>query len=65
MNWDQVQGNWKQLKGKARQMWGDLTDEELDVIEGKREELIGRVQARYGLARKQAEEQVDDWVRSL
>jgi uncharacterized protein YjbJ (UPF0337 family) len=44
---------------------GDLTDEELDVIEGKREELIGRVQARYGLARKQAEEQVDDWVRSL
>jgi uncharacterized protein YjbJ (UPF0337 family) len=50
MNWDQVQGNWKQLKGKARQMWGDLTDQELDVIEGKREELIGRVQARSALS---------------
>jgi uncharacterized protein YjbJ (UPF0337 family) len=65
MNWDQVQGNWRQLKGKARQMWGDLTDDDLDIIEGRREELIGRVQASYGLAREQAEEQVDDWVRSL
>ncbi|MBA3493098.1 MAG: CsbD family protein, partial [Gammaproteobacteria bacterium] len=39
MNWDQVKGNWKQVKGKAQQMWGDITDDELDVIEGKREEL--------------------------
>jgi uncharacterized protein YjbJ (UPF0337 family) len=65
MNWDQVKGNWKQLKGKAKQMWGDLTDDELDVIEGKREELIGRLQAKYGLAKEEAEEKVDDWVKKL
>ncbi|MGH8590038.1 MAG: CsbD family protein, partial [Gammaproteobacteria bacterium] len=41
MNWEQVQGNWKQFKGKAQQAWGDLTDDELDIIQGKREELIG------------------------
>jgi uncharacterized protein YjbJ (UPF0337 family) len=51
-----VKGNWKQLKGKAKQMWGDLTDDELDVIEGKREELVGRLQAKYGLTKEQAEE---------
>ena len=39
MNWDQVKGSWRQVKGKAQQMWGDLTDDELDVIDGKREEL--------------------------
>jgi uncharacterized protein YjbJ (UPF0337 family) len=65
MNWDQVKGNWKQLKGKAKQMWGDLTDEELDVIEGKREELAGRLQVKYGLTKEQAEEKVDDWVKNL
>lgn len=65
MNWDQVKGNWKQLKGKAKQMWGDLTDEELDVIEGNREELAGRLQAKYGLTKEQAEEKVDDWVKKL
>jgi uncharacterized protein YjbJ (UPF0337 family) len=46
-------------------MWGDLTDEELDVIEGKREELAGRLQAKYGLTKEQAEEKVDDWVKKL
>ncbi len=65
MSWDQVKGNWKQLKGKAKQMWGDLTDEELDVIGGKREELAGRLQAKYGLTKEQAEEKVDDWVKKL
>jgi uncharacterized protein YjbJ (UPF0337 family) len=65
MNWDQVKGNWKQLKGKAKQMWGDLTDDELDVIEGKREELVGTLQAKYGLTKEQAEEKVDDWVKKL
>jgi uncharacterized protein YjbJ (UPF0337 family) len=65
MNWDEARGNWKQIKGKARQMWGDLTDDELDVIEGKREELIGQLQGKYGLSRKKAEEQADTWVRGL
>ena len=43
MNWDQVQGSWNQVKGKAKQMWGDLTDDELDSIAGKRDELVGRL----------------------
>jgi uncharacterized protein YjbJ (UPF0337 family) len=70
MNWDQVQGNWKQLKGKAQQAWGDFTDDELDVIEGKREELIGRLQSK-GYTRKRprrrqtAGSKSCDWVSLL
>ncbi|MBA2593834.1 MAG: CsbD family protein [Gammaproteobacteria bacterium] len=43
MKWDQVQGSWTQVKGKAKQMWGDLTDDELDTIAGKCDELVGRL----------------------
>jgi uncharacterized protein YjbJ (UPF0337 family) len=62
MNWDRVEGNWKQFKGKVRQQWGKLTDDDLDVIEGKRTELTGRLQERYGYARDQAEREIDDWL---
>jgi uncharacterized protein YjbJ (UPF0337 family) len=48
MNWDQIEGNWTKAKGKLRQQWGKLTDDDVDVINGKREELAGRLQARYG-----------------
>jgi uncharacterized protein YjbJ (UPF0337 family) len=65
MNWDEAKGNWKQIKGKARQMWGDFTDDELDVIEGKREELIGRLQTKYGYTKEKAEQEADTWVRGL
>ncbi len=65
MNWEQVKGNWGQVKGKARQMWGDITDDELDVIEGKREELVGQLPAKYGYTKEKAEERADDWVRKL
>ncbi|MGQ0591714.1 MAG: CsbD family protein [Gammaproteobacteria bacterium] len=65
MNWDQVQGSWKQVKGKAKQMWGDLTDDELDTIAGKREELVGRLQLKYGLSKEKAREQADSWIRDL
>jgi uncharacterized protein YjbJ (UPF0337 family) len=65
MNWDQVKGNWKQLKGKAQQAWGDLTDDDLDVIEGKREELVGRLQAKYGYTKEKAEQEADSWVKKL
>jgi uncharacterized protein YjbJ (UPF0337 family) len=61
MNWDQVEGNWKQLKGKARQKWGQLTDDELDRVSGRREELVGLIQERYGKARDQAEREVNEW----
>lgn len=61
MNWDIVEGNWKQIRGRVRQQWGKLTDDDLDVIAGKRDELVGRVQERYGVARDEADKQVNDW----
>lgn len=64
MNWDQVKGNWKQFKGQAKQKWGKLTDDDLDVIDGKREELAGKIQARYGLAKEKAEKEVDEFCHS-
>jgi uncharacterized protein YjbJ (UPF0337 family) len=65
MNWDRIEGNWKQLKGKAQQKWGELTKDDLDVVQGKKDELIGRIQERKGIARDQAEREVDDWARTL
>jgi len=62
MNQDQVIGKWKQLKGAARIMWGKLTDDDLDQIEGHREKLVGRLQERYGYARERAEEEVDEFL---
>lgn len=65
MNWDQVKGNWKQTKGKAKEKWGKLTDDDLDVAEGKRDQLVGKVQERYGCAREEAEREVDEFANSL
>jgi uncharacterized protein YjbJ (UPF0337 family) len=65
MNWDQIAGNWKKLKGKARMQWGKLTDDQLDRIAGKREELVGRVQEQYGIGKEEAEKQVDQFARSF
>jgi uncharacterized protein YjbJ (UPF0337 family) len=62
MNWDQVAGNWKQVKGKVREKWGKLTHDDLDVIAGKRDQLVGRLQERYGYARDEAERQADAFV---
>ena len=56
MNWDSIQGNWKEFKGKAKQQWGKLTDDDLDVIDGKRQELEGRLQKHYGYAEGPGEE---------
>jgi uncharacterized protein YjbJ (UPF0337 family) len=64
MNWDRIEGNWKTFKGQARQQWGKLTDDDLDVVAGKREELVGRIQNSYGIARDEAEKQVADWEQS-
>lgn len=62
VNSDILEGKWKQLKGKAQQQWGKLTNDELDRISGKREELVGLVQEKYGYARARAEEEVDDFM---
>ncbi|EOA03425.1 MULTISPECIES: CsbD family protein [Herbaspirillum] len=61
MNWDIVEGNWKQFKGKAKEQWGKLTDDDLDVIAGKRDQLAGRVQEAYGVSKDEAEKQIRDF----
>ena len=65
MNWDRIEGNWKQFKGRARQQWGKLTNDELEQIKGHRDELVGRIQERYGIERDEAERQVRDWETGL
>jgi uncharacterized protein YjbJ (UPF0337 family) len=65
MNWDQVQGKWKQVKGSVKTRWGKLTDDDLDVIAGQRDQLVGRIQERYGIAKDDAQHQVDEWNRTL
>jgi uncharacterized protein YjbJ (UPF0337 family) len=65
MNSDIIQGNWTQLKGKVQQQWGKLTDDDLDRIEGRRKELVGIVQERYGYAREQAEKEVESFLKSM
>ena len=61
MNKDQVGGNWKQFKGTVKEKWGKLTDDDMTVIEGKRDQLVGKIQERYGYAKDQAEKEVKDW----
>ena len=62
MDWNRVEGNWKQLRGRAKQQWGKLTDDDLALVAGRREELAGKVQERYGIARDAARKQVDEWA---
>lgn len=63
MNKDTLEGNWKQLKGKVKEQWGKLTDDDFDVIAGKRDQLLGRIQERHGISRDEAEQQVAEWER--
>lgn len=65
MNWDRIEGNWKQFKGKVREQWGDLTDDDLEVAAGKRENLAGRIQERYGITKEEAEKKLDEWMAKL
>ncbi len=65
MNWDQVEGSWKQYKGKIMSRWGKLTDDDIESINGKRTELLGLLQSRYGRARNEAEGEIDKWIEKL
>lgn len=65
MNWDRVEGNWKKFSGKVREQWGRLTDDDLDVIEGQRETLSGRIQEIYGISQDEAERQIKRFEDSL
>lgn len=61
MNWDRIEGNWKQVKGKVKAQWGKLTDDHLDTMAGKRDQLVGKIQESYGIGKDEAEKQVNDW----
>jgi len=64
MNTEQMEGKWKEMKGALKAKWGKLTDDDLKIIEGNRDQLVGRIQERYGLAREAAQKQVQEWKRT-
>jgi len=64
MNDDILKGKWTQLKGSIKEQWGKLTDDEIDQISGRKDQLVGKVQERYGIARDQAARDVDNWLNN-
>ena len=65
MNWDQISGNWKQFTGKVKEKWGKLTDDDLTAISGKKDQLAGILQERYGYEKAQAEKELDEFANAL
>ncbi|MBX9905752.1 MAG: CsbD family protein [Burkholderiales bacterium] len=63
MNRDRIEGNWKQAKGKIKEQWGRLTDDHLNIIDGRRDRLLGQIQESYGIAMDEAESQVQAWEK--
>ena len=64
MNTLEIKGNWNIAKGKLKQKWGQLTDDDLDYIEGKEDELVGRIQKRTGQTREEVEKAVRESCES-
>lgn len=65
MNWDQIEGQWKNVKGTIREKWGKFTDDDLEVIAGKKDKLVGKLQERYGMAKDKAEAELDKYVATM
>jgi uncharacterized protein YjbJ (UPF0337 family) len=65
MNWDQIKGDWTQMKGKVKEKWGKLTDDDLTTVAGKRDQLAGKLQQRYGYAKEQAEKELDEFTAAI
>ena len=65
MNWDIIKGDWKQFKGKIQTQWGEITDSDLEMIEGKREQLAGRIQKAYGVSKDEAEKQIKNFESKM
>lgn len=63
LNWDRIEGNWKRVAGNVRARWSKLTDDDMEVIAGRRDQLAGKIQKRYGVARDEAEKQLALWQR--
>jgi uncharacterized protein YjbJ (UPF0337 family) len=64
-NWEQIAGKWKQIKGEAKKKWGALTDDELVQIDGNRDILVGKIQEKYGIAKEEVNQQIDEWAARL
>lgn len=64
MNWEQIEGNWKQVRGQFRERWGKLSDDDLEVIAGKRDQLVGQLQAKYGMVKEEAEREIDNFCEA-
>lgn len=64
MNWSHVEGNWKELKGQLKVKWGKLTDDDIAVINGRRDQLEGAIEKRYAVAKDQAKAEVDNWLEN-
>lgn len=65
MNRDILEGKWKQVRGKVKETWGDLTDDELDQVSGRYDVLVGKLQAKYGYSRQEAEKEIDDFLNEI
>uniref|UniRef100_Q023A0 CsbD family protein n=1 Tax=Solibacter usitatus (strain Ellin6076) TaxID=234267 RepID=Q023A0_SOLUE len=65
MNWDQIEGKWKQFSGSAQEQWGKLTSDDLATLTGQKDQLVGKIQERYGIAKAEAEAQADKWSKAL
>ena len=65
MDWNQIEGDWKRLREHVKEKWGQLTDDELDKINGRREDLVGKIQERYSIAREKAKKEVDSWFDTI
>ncbi len=65
MNSDTIKGNWKQFKGKIKESWGDLTDDELDKVEGKRDQIVGLIQKKYGQSKEEVESRLSEYERDF
>jgi len=65
MNWDTMKGDWKQIKGKVREKWGELTDDELDQVQGRREQFEGLLQKKFGMAKDEAKRQIDEFELTI
>ncbi|MCC7447751.1 MAG: CsbD family protein [Anaerolineae bacterium] len=63
--WDQIAGGWKQIQGEAKKQWGKLTDDDMMQIKGERDKLAGKIQERYGIAKEDANRQIDEWANKL
>ncbi len=65
MNWDQIEGQWKDLKGTVREKWAKFTDDDVELIAGKKDRFVGKLQERYGLEKDRAEVEIDEYINSM